>query len=341
MPSRALNATDVPRTYAELKRAVLAAVRKGRRDIDRAWLHTYHETGRLIHEHVLLKKDRAAYGAQVYARLAADTGIDKRTLQQCVQFYRHFPIARHGAQLNWAHYRALVQVQDKAQREALLRQTTDNHWTSPELIERVRALNAIDVTSNAGDSPGGVPPSPKPLVPKCGTVGVGRVVVSGAGLAVDLGFTSYVDLPAVTRLRDGEFVRLAADGRFAAASDATKADLYTYQAEILRVVDGDTLWVKIHLRPDWWIKEKLRLRGLDCPEMNTAEGRAAKRFVEALVTRARAVTITTTKPDKWDRYLSDVFLESGEGEMFLNNELLAQGHARRMDEYALTDWDGG
>jgi endonuclease YncB( thermonuclease family) len=119
------------------------------------------------------------------------------------------------------------------------------------------------------------------------------------------------------------------------------------------VVDGDTLWMKIHLGPRQWVKEKLRLRGLDCPEMDTPEGKAAKRFVETLVAGAKSVTITTFKPDKWDRYLADVFLamdgEGGRaqqdcaptGEIFLNNALLANGHAVRMDEYALTDWAGG
>jgi len=51
------------------------------------------------------------------------------------------------------------------------------------------------------------------------------------------------------------------------------------------------------------------------------------------------VVISTFKPDKYDRYLADVFLGTDEGDaIFLNNELLAHGHAARKDEYALTDW---
>jgi hypothetical protein len=72
----------------------------------RAWLLTYHETGRLIHVHLLLNKERADYGAGPFNRFAADTGIDRRTLQQSVQFYRYFPIWRHGAKLTRAHDRA-------------------------------------------------------------------------------------------------------------------------------------------------------------------------------------------------------------------------------------------
>ena len=84
-----------------------------------------------------------------------------------------------------------------------------------------------------------------------------------------------------------------------------------------------------------------------CPELGTPAGKAAKRFVESLVKRATSVTIVTTKPDKWDRYLSDVFLtvptppggEGGTGELFLNNLLLENGHARRFDKVALSDWE--
>jgi len=57
MPSRAL--TTIPQTYAELRRAVEATMVWGQREADLARVRTYHETGRLIHEHVLLFKERA------------------------------------------------------------------------------------------------------------------------------------------------------------------------------------------------------------------------------------------------------------------------------------------
>jgi endonuclease YncB( thermonuclease family) len=120
------------------------------------------------------------------------------------------------------------------------------------------------------------------------------------------------------------------------------------------VVDGDTLVLKIWLKQNHWLREKVRLRGIDCPELDTPEGKAAKRFVETLVKEAEFVTVTTTKPDKWDRYLCDLFLGSprpsdgrgvrGEGnpddaESFLNNLLLEYGHARRYDNVKPADWE--
>jgi hypothetical protein len=72
MPSRALTAPDVPRTYTDLRRAVELTMIRGQREADLAKVRTYHETGRLIHEHVPLFKERADYGAKTVPRLAAD-----------------------------------------------------------------------------------------------------------------------------------------------------------------------------------------------------------------------------------------------------------------------------
>jgi endonuclease YncB( thermonuclease family) len=317
---------------------VEVAMIRGQREADLARVRSYHETGRLIHEHVLLFKDRATHNAQTMKRLSEDLKVDRSVLQRCVKFARAFPNWATWPNLTWAHYRVLIPVEDADLRQILATEADKNEWPVVQLEQRIRSLLPLAV--GGVDTAKNVTP-PKPLVPKRGTVGVWRVVASDDGPAVDLGFTAYVDLPVATRLQENALVQLDAAGEFVESPEATKAALYTYRARVLRVIDGDTLWMKIHLRPGLWVKEKLRLRGLDCPEMATPEGRAAKRFVEALVARAQAVTITTTKPDKWDRYLSDVFLETADGDLFLNNHLLADGHARRMDEYALTDWDGG
>ena len=73
--------------------------------------------------------------------------------------------------------------------------------------------------------------------------------------------------------------------------------------------------------------------------MSTSEGKAAKRFVDALFADAKSIVINTTKPDKYDRYLADVFLTTSKGEIFLNNELLANGHAVRKEKWEFGDWE--
>lgn len=331
------NATSVlvPHAYSNLRRAVEAVVIRGRREIDQAWLHTYHETGRLIHAHILQHKERADYGARVFTRLSGDVGISKRVLYECVQFYRYFPIVRSTAQLTRSHYQLLCQVGDSALRQELLKEAVTNKWTVDQLEQHVRPINAR--TADA-DASGVISARSKFLTPKRGTPGVCKVITEGGALAVDLGFATYRDLPAETSLRAGALVRLDAAGRINAAEGATKADLFTYDAAVLKVVDGDTLGVKVYLEPGRWVKQKLRLRDLDCPEMDTPEGKEARRFTASLVPPGTSVTICTTKPDKYDRYLADVFVAQPEGEVYLNNQLLAHGHAAIKREWEFGDW---
>lgn len=113
--------------------------------------------------------------------------------------------------------------------------------------------------------------------------------------------------------------------------------------ELDRVHDGDTQWYFIFTdrrEARGMRNDKLRLRGIDCPELGKARVRAARQFVKKLFGRAVKVTVTTTKPDMFDRYLSDIFLAMKDGtELFLNNELLKRGHARLYGTPKPEDWE--
>jgi endonuclease YncB( thermonuclease family) len=87
----------------------------------------------------------------------------------------------------------------------------------------------------------------------------------------------------------------------------TTAGLYTYKAHIERVIDGDTIKVQIDLGFDIWNRQTLRLRGIDAFELNTGAGKRGKEFVEAALKHEPFVTIKTSREDKYDRYLADVF----------------------------------
>ncbi|MBC7368444.1 MAG: thermonuclease family protein [Undibacterium sp.] len=331
---------SIPRTYAELRREVERVLLVGRRAVDVAWLRTYHETGRLIHEHLRRNEDRADYGAKVVGRLAAETEVSTRVLYQCVQFYRCFPIVQTSAQLGWSHYQLLCQVIAPAERKTLAAQAVKQQWTVGELQTRVRALNAAPGVGGSGEAPCAALPAAKLLTPKLGTVGRYRVIARDDGLAVDVGFKLYRPLaPGEARgLKAGAIVGVIdSDAGIEPAPEAKPAHLFTYRVKIGRVIDGDTLLVTI-LLPQCQMDEKLRLRGLDCPEMDTPAGKAAKRYVETLLVETAEVIITTSKVDKYDRYLADVHLRQRSGEtIFLNNALLVGGHAVPMGE-AQAEW---
>lgn len=360
MSSRPLAPT--PRTYVQLRDAVIAVAVKGRQAVELAKLRTYHETGRLINEHILLFRDRADYGAKVYTKLEADTGIVERTLRQCAQFQRCYPIWSARSKLGWSHYRLLISVADPAKRKAFEAEAIKRDWNSEDLETRVRSHNAIALAS---DDPDPVDEKPVELLkPRRGVAGLLRVVERFDGLALDLGFKNYAAITTATKARltagrfdgltAGDIVRWDADGVFK-IPDATPAHLFTYSATVRKIVDGDTLDIAIALAPGFTRDLRLRLRGLDCPELETAAGRAAKAFVETLLAPGDEVTLCTTKPDKYDRYLADVYIGksaaaetlppltagrsplTAEGSTFLNNVLLSTGHAIHYDGGAKED----
>jgi endonuclease YncB( thermonuclease family) len=353
MAKRALVSAPAPRTFDELLRHVTAVLVTGRAEIEDAWVRTYHEIGRLINVYVLENRARADYGGQVFERLSERTGVSVRTLRECVQFQRCYPIRRKSAELGWCHYVLLCQVADPRERNQLTLEAERRGWKTGELKARVRALNAaIDIEAAAADENRVQPSRPhQPLVPQRGATGVCRVATVEGKRVVDLGFAEYFDLSEeqAGEFKDGALVTLDGGGRVTPAEGARKADLFNYRVELIRVVDGDTLWVRIYLRPRQWVKQKLRLRGLDCPELSTPEGRAAKRFVDGLVANTTSVVINTTKPDKYDRYLADVFLvgaadrsseaSAKEDELYLNNALLENGQAVRKDAWEFGDWE--
>jgi endonuclease YncB( thermonuclease family) len=92
--------------------------------------------------------------------------------------------------------------------------------------------------------------------------------------------------------------------------------MYDYNAEVIRVIDADTLVCVVDLGFKIHHEITLRVKDLWAPERFTPEGKAAKSFVEELIaSRNYWVQVVTERiPGKsFDRYIAHVFL-SGTGE---------------------------
>jgi hypothetical protein len=102
---------------------------------------------------------------------------------------------------------------------------------------------------------------------------------------------------------------------------------------------GDTFLLSVS-EPGYEMDAKSPLRGLDCADTNTTEGKAVKRFIftATLIARASGVTICTSKPVNYDRYLADVLFMTAQGEIFLNKVLLATGHVVPMGQEEMPYW---
>ena len=91
-----------------------------------------------------------------------------------------------------------------------------------------------------------------------------------------------------------------------------------FTGKVVQVSDGDTLQVLRDGRA-----EKVRLAGIDCPELNQPYGQAAKRFV-LQVAAQRTATIQVVTTDRYGRTVGEVVLPDGRS---LNEELVRAGYA--------------
>ena len=91
--------------------------------------------------------------------------------------------------------------------------------------------------------------------------------------------------------------------------------IYIYKAELIRVVDGDTVDLIIDLGFDTSRRERFRLYGIDAPELRTKEGKAAKAWLEDALMPLEPFYIQTiqlstkAKRDKYGRFLAVLYGE--------------------------------
>lgn len=104
--------------------------------------------------------------------------------------------------------------------------------------------------------------------------------------------------------------------------------MYTYKAELVRVVDGDTVDLRVDVGFYWKAIMRFRLLGCDCPEINRKETSAAGKIAKAateLWLQDEKLTIRTEKSDAFGRWLALIYRE--DDHVSLSDHLIEQGHA--------------
>jgi micrococcal nuclease len=85
--------------------------------------------------------------------------------------------------------------------------------------------------------------------------------------------------------------------------------MYTYEAKVVRVVDGDTIDLDIDLGFHIRITKRIRLSFINAPEMNTDLGKRSKDFLLKSIPQESNVIIKTQldRTDKYGRVLGEIF----------------------------------
>jgi endonuclease YncB( thermonuclease family) len=318
---------------------ILAGRERVRKLVEEETVRLYWEVGGSIG--TFLESADNTYGRRVIRRLADDTDLHPNFLYDAVKFHTLFPIFPTSGILTWSHYRLVLTVYSEGGRDFYLEQATQHEWTVRELSRQIQD-EAFEryLGIPMDDKSIAVLQNPPRLQAKRGEPYIYRVAEKWSRQVLDLGFRASHPLPDSQTHETGAIVRSVPDGRVTSGYRVESADLrariYAYRATVSRIIDGDTLWATVDLGFNHWTDVKLRLRGIDAPEVGTAGGKRATDYLTQALSEANAFVVTTTKVDLYDRYLADLFVLPDQTDLaavaskgrYINRAMINDGVAR-------------
>ena len=336
--------------YDALRDQIAAILEEGKLESrqDSAWhkVESYWHIGDALLISVFSRAERAAYGEQIVANIAKELNLRRDELYDYVAFRRALPIVVTYRQLSWSHFRTIMRLPTQDQRYYYARLANDESWSIAELTTRIKE----ETYQTQLERPFAVeadedPFAGRPLRARHGQLHTYRLVRSQLDpddLLVDLGFGMRCKVP-LTGLRDpkpGMTVtsrRTRKQYRFE-QTRTRHSKLWTYVAHIERVVDGDTLIAVIDCGFGHETAPlRLRLRGIDTPELRFKAGARARDYVIEVLSEVEFAVVTTRKTDTYGRWLADITYLPGEADpqlvleqgIYLNRELLQERLAVR------------
>ena len=114
--------------------------------------------------------------------------------------------------------------------------------------------------------------------------------------------------------------------------------MYTYNIELIRCIDGDTVDAYIDLGFSVKVKKRIRLHGINTPESRTrdleekARGLAAKNRLKAILEGAKSIQLNSFGVGKYRRCLGELHVDMLDGKECItltnvNQLLITEGHA--------------
>ena len=333
----ALVTKDYQKLVADLRGEIVRGIKEIENLLERQKVFSYRSVGRKINAYLNAHElPRGAVG-QFYQDLAKDLDMNERTLQQCEQFVRYFPELEWHKNLKWSHYRFLLTVPDAAERRT---------WLARIIKYKIPA-NDVRLAL--------MPPAKNKEARTLKTPVQGKLFTYRLLRAedvdnfdvpwfVDVGFAGRCEAPAFDGVLNNKYLYACEkmkDSYRLKVVDAKVDELFTFRGVVRRVIDGDTLVVDVDQGFSMWCEQRLRLFGIDTPELDTLAGKRAKKWVEHELRNSKNVVVKTYKSDNWDRYLVDIFYIPKEADM---NRVAAQGqwlNGKMVDAGIANVWKSG
>ncbi len=99
------------------------------------------------------------------------------------------------------------------------------------------------------------------------------------------------------------------------------AENIEFEAKVTRVIDGDSIIVENKNR-----KYPIRMKYIDAPELKQKYGKISKEFLDDLI-GDKLVFISSPYKDRYNRYLSDVYIYNNNEAVYINAKLIKSGNA--------------
>lgn len=285
---------DLPevKTYEQLVQAIRAAEQANQPPTREGNVRTGWTVGKLIDNHIEANKLWGGYSADLYKKLVKDFDVNASRFQERRFFARTFPDAAPDQGLSWRHYVEAMYIKDAKLRDDLLRTAERENWSARRIEKEVKKV------------PKALEEKPKPERISTALYGPYK-----GQKVLDLGFGNFYR-PALLDNHD---------------------PVETYPATVISVIDGDTLDVLVDLGFGFTTLQKIRLAGLDAPEMDSKKGYETKKFVVDELSKTEGqILLKGAAPDKYNRWLSEVLLKSPaeKDPVSLNQKILTAGYAR-------------
>ncbi|MDD3374350.1 MAG: thermonuclease family protein [Candidatus Omnitrophica bacterium] len=322
----------IPQTYKTLLTHLQKQLKISQNSFERQLVITYWNIGKGID--VYLKKNPQNYLTALTCKLSKDLNIHQRTLQQCHQLFSVFPSLDFKIPISWSHYRALLSLDSDKKRAYWQKRIVKEDINFKELLGFLKQ-DKLDSKTPKGKLAKPV----RGVLYHYRLMKVSYVDKRKASIVVDCGFENRIVPPKHDGLLENKRIIVSFKEndyyRIKYTKDVLKDNLYTFKAHVERVVDGDTLVCNVDCGFGIWSRQKLRLKGIDAPEMDTVMGVKAKSFVEDVLRNCVFIIVKTSKSDKYDRYLADIFFKEGESDAgavakdgeYLNQLLMDKGLA--------------
>lgn len=280
------------KTYEQLLRALIEVRVEARfaveQAIRQAKVREAWKTGTLIEEHISENHATVIDGEHVTRRLAKQLGMSYSLLNRMRNFARAYPGAAPETSLSWNDYILLSRVLDIQKREEMAAAAEKENWSYAHLAREVRAWRS---QNGAADDSGKLPEIPLPKT------GIYPWVMIDGKKYYGLGFSAYLEKSRVP------------EAEIPPGKGAGEENFHTYDAVVTRVVDGDTFRARITVGFGIVVNQRVRLRRVDAPEIQTEEGLDAKALLEKILARDQGrILLQTHGVDQHGRTLADVWV---------------------------------